>query len=280
MKIILGDNQFFGVNHFDLKKGDKTRAQFETVKSIETFINGALEEGLHGFMINSNDKGFKTVETGVFDDKKEIHYSVPYPHKYANMVNEGGMISLLRHVIKNTSLIRNFIGGVKLCLTRDLKSLAYQTLDLEIPRNLKKGSFVYLQNIVTDLLVGLGRGDLLVEFIRCVRKLGYRPGLITLNPVMVDSILTSVMSEERLSDFILCFNINGEGFNVFPSLDKVVELVRSRPSYQLMGMSIFASGAGNIPNSVNYIRELGLDYVVFGSSRMENIKLNLRLMTE
>ena len=23
MKIILGDNQFFGVNHFDLKKGEK-----------------------------------------------------------------------------------------------------------------------------------------------------------------------------------------------------------------------------------------------------------------
>ncbi|MDG1710092.1 MAG: hypothetical protein P8H05_02790 [Schleiferiaceae bacterium] len=277
MKIILGDNQFFGVNHFDLKKGDKTRSKFETVKSIESFINEALESGLHGFMINSNEKGFETIEKGVFDDKKEIHYSVPYPHKYANMVNESGMISLLRHVVKNTSLIRNFIGGFKLALTRDLKSVAYQTLDIEIPKKLKKGSFVYLQNIVTDLLVGLGRGDLLVEFIRSVDKLGYRPGLITLNPIMVDGILTSKMSGERLSDLILCFNINKEGFNVFPSLESVECFIESQKRYKLMGMSIFASGASNIPESVEYIKKLNLDYIVFGSSNVDNIQNNLDL---
>jgi len=280
MKIILGDNQFFGVNHFDLRKGEEIRGKFKTAKSIETFINSAMEVGLDGFMINSNETGYKTIETGCFDNKKEIHYSIPYPHKYANMVNEGGMISLLRHVVSNTSLIRNLIGGVKLAFTRDLKSVAHQTIDIEIPKNLRKGSFVYLQNIVTDLLVGLGRGDLLVEFIRCVRQLGYRPGLITLNPVLVDRILKSMMSEERLGRLILCFNINREGFNVFPCQRSVVDFINSRPSYQLMGMSIFASGAGNIPKSVDYIRELELDYVVFGSSRIENIEANFKLLTE
>jgi hypothetical protein len=29
MKIILGDNQFFGVNHFDLKKGEKNKKKFD-----------------------------------------------------------------------------------------------------------------------------------------------------------------------------------------------------------------------------------------------------------
>ena len=30
MKIILGDNQFFGVNHFDLNKGKETKLKFDT----------------------------------------------------------------------------------------------------------------------------------------------------------------------------------------------------------------------------------------------------------
>ena len=47
-----------------------------------------------------------------------------------------------------------------------------------------------------------------------------------------------------------------------------------------MGMSIFASGAGNIPSSIDYIKQLNLDYVIFGSSRIENIKSNLKLLKE
>ena len=39
MKIILGDNQFFGVNHFDLKKGEKTKNKFDNTSKIERFIN-------------------------------------------------------------------------------------------------------------------------------------------------------------------------------------------------------------------------------------------------
>ena len=45
-----------------------------------------------------------------------------------------------------------------------------------------------------------------------------------------------------------------------------------------MGMSIFASGAANIPDSINFIKKFNLDYVVFGSSRLENIKSNFNLL--
>ena len=88
MKIILGDNQFFGVNHFDLNKGEKTKLKFETIIKIESFINKSLEIGLDGFMINSNEKGYQIICDCDFDSSKEIHYSIPYPHKYASMVNE------------------------------------------------------------------------------------------------------------------------------------------------------------------------------------------------
>ena len=275
MKIILGDNQFFGVNHFDLKKGEKTKLKFDTTTKIEAFINDSLEIGLDGFMINSNEKGYEIVNARKFDSAKEIHYSIPYPHKYASMVNENGMMSLFGHVIKNTSFIKNLIGGIKLVATQNLKSITPLALNLEVPKNLKKGSYIYMQNIITDLLMGMGRGDILIEFIKSVSKMGYKPGVITLNPIMFDKLLKNEQDADWLEDLVVCFNINKEGFNVFPSLDAVECFIESRPKYKLMGMSVFASGAANIPASINYIKKLNLDYVVFGSSRIENIQKNL-----
>lgn len=280
MKIILGDNQFFGVNHFDLNKGEKTKLKFETIIKIESFINKSLEIGLDGFMINSNEKGYKIICDCDFDSAKEIHYSIPYPHKYASMVNEKGMMSLFGHVIKNTSFIKNFLSGIKLISTQNLKCITPLALNLEVPKNLKKGSYIYLQNIITDLLIGLGRGDILIEFIKSVIEMGYRPGIITLNPLKFDNIIKNNKDSVQINDLIVCFNINKEGFNVFPSLDSVESFIESRPKYKLMGMSIFASGASNIPESVRYIKKLNLEYVVFGSSRIKNIKSNLDLFNK
>jgi hypothetical protein len=275
MKIILGDNQFFGVNHFDLKKGEKTKLKFDTTTKIEAFINDSLFIGMDGFMINSNEQGYEIVNASKFDSAKEIHYSIPYPHKYASMVNETGMMSLFGHIIKNTSFIKNLLGGIKLVATQNLKSITPLALNLEVPKNLKKGSYIYMQNIITDLLLGMGRGDILIEFIKSVSNMGYKPGIITLNPIMFDKLLKNEKDATWLKDLIVCFNINKEGFNVFPSLEVVENFIESEPKYKLMGMSIFASGAANIPFSIDYIKKLKLDYVVFGSSRIENIQKNL-----
>ena len=280
MKIILGDNQFFGVNHFDLEKGEKTKLKFDTTKKIELFIKNSLSKGMDGFMINSNDIGYELISNSHFESINEIHYSIPYPHKYANMVNETGMLSLLKYCFKESSFSKNIIGGFKLLSTRNLIHIIPLALNLEVPKNLKKGSYVYMQNIITDLLLGMGRGDILIEYIKTVVKMGYKPGITTLNPIMFDHLLKKEINSKWLKDLIVCFNINKEGFNVFPSLQKVEELVRSRPKYKLMGMSIFASGAGNIPSSIDYIKQLNLDYVIFGSSRIENIKSNLKLLKE
>ena len=277
MKIILGDNQFFGVNHFDLNKGEETKSKFDNINKIRSFIDLSLECGLDGFMINSNEKGYEIISNADFDLSKEVHYSIPYPHKYASMVNENGLMSLLSYLIRNTSLVKNVIGGIKLVATQNLKSITPLALNLEVPKSLRKGSYIYMQNIIADMLMGMGRGDILIEFIKSVVRLGYKPGIITLNPIMFDQLLKKHKDTELIKDLIVCFNINKEGFNVFPSLNQVENFIQSSPKYKLMGMSIFASGAAKIPKSIDYIKSLNLDYVVFGSSRIENIKSNMNL---
>ncbi len=115
-----------------------------------------------------------------------------------------------------------------------------------------KGSYVYLQNIITDLVLGLGRYDLLKEFIVSVRKNGYQPGIVTLNPIKLHKALESI--GENLQDLIICFNVNDVGFNVFPNKEEIEKFAKAQHSFKKMGMSVFASGAGNIPASIKYIK--------------------------
>lgn len=278
MKQILGDNQFFGINHNDLEKGNKTKEQFSTNESIIEFIQDSLEIGLDGFMINSNEVGFKVVTEIATPASKEIHYSVPYPHKFATMVNENGMFYLLKYVIGSSSFSSLLLKSPKFLFTRNVKHILPLIIDLEIPKDLPKDSHVYLQNIVTDLVIGLKREDLLLEFCKAVRKKGYRPGLITLNPILLERIVQEFPMEIQ-KELIICFNINKTGFNVFPEKEKVEEFVKRKHPFKKMGMSILSSGGVNsINDSLEYINQLPLDYVVFGSSQLKNIKNNFEVL--
>lgn len=274
MKQILGDNQFFGVNHHDIDKGDKTKDIFSENKTIISFVDATMDMGLSGFMMNSNLRGYEIVNSISRGFKGEIHYSVPYPHKFASMVNEGGMLMLLKYVLSKSSFRSLFLHFPAFLITGNIKYILPLILDLEIPKNLKKGGFVYLQNIVTDLLLGMKRYDLLESFCKSLIAKGYYPGLITLNPILLDEVISKFDSNIQ-RELIVCFNINIDGFNVFPCLKDVEFLILKKSFYKKMGMSIMASGgASNIQESLRYIKNLPLDYVVYGSSNLNNIMSN------
>ena len=278
MKLILGDNQFFGVNHADLNKAVITRDLFSTSERIAEFIRKSLSIGLDGFMINSNDLGFKVVEEFDFNNKiVECHYSIPYPHKYAGIVNDSGIFALISLVFKRLRF-KDVFAVLKFTLTFNAAHLLPIIVRMEIPNSLPKGSVVYLQNVVTDLTMGLKNGNkILSVYINCVKSMGYKPGLITLNPVN----LMDALKKRHLEDEVyLCFNINHSGFNVFPSVLKVEEAIndaKSNTNWKLMGMSVFSSGSSGISirDSIQYIKKLPLDYVVFGSSKLSNIEINV-----
>lgn len=274
MKLILGDNQFFGINHHDLQKGNQTKSKFSDEHKITSFIKETIELGLDGFMINSNDIGYKIVDEYKAETDEEVHYSIPYPHKYATMVNEEGMLSLLKYFISKTSFLLLIRTLPKFLFTRNIKYLVPLIVNLEIPKGLQKGSTIYIQNIVTDLILGIKRFDLLEAFSKEVRRKGYKPGIISLNPLLLDSYIQSstIMNQ---NDVTICFNINEAGFNVFPQREEVKTYASKSHSYNLMGMSIFSSGGGKIQESIEFIKNLKLEYVVFGSSKIKNIEKNI-----
>lgn len=275
MKILLGDNQFFGINHYDLQKGNLTKEKFINKNDIHDFIKETQSMGLDGFMINSNQLGYEIVKDYQLEKNKEIHYSIPYPHKYASLVNEKGMLYLLKYFLLNTSFWNFIVTLPKFLFTKNVKHLISLVTSLEVPKSLPKGSTVYIQNVVTDMIIGMKRFDILEAFTKDVRKRGYKPGLITLNPIKLDELLRE--SElMNTNDLTVCFNINHAGFNVFPNKELVENFIRGHHNYNLMGMSIFSSGGANINEAIKYIKSLNLDYVVFGSSKLENIENNFK----
>ena len=281
MKLLLGDNQFFGVNHADLKKATETQQMFSSVEKITRFIDDSLKMGLNGFMINSNNLGYKVVNEYKFDVKadKECHYSVPYPHKYAAMVNESGMLALLYFVLKNIRL-SDFSNVLKFVFSSNAAFLLPVIVRLEVPKNLPKGSVIYLQNVITDLLMGLKNGSRIIEsYITAIERMGYKAGIITVNPKHFRKNLENFA---RHKNIYLCFNINKTGFNVFPSVQEVqdeIEYIKANTKWQLVGMSIFSSGSSavTIQESVDFVKSQKLDYVVFGTSKIKNVKANLLL---
>jgi len=280
MKLLLGDNQFFGVNHSNLEKAMKTKELFNTEYKITNFINKSLDLGLDGFMINSNDLGFKVIEEFDFSaGRAECHYSIPYPHKYAGLINDYGMISLLSVVLRQLNFTDIF-HLMKFVFTFNASFLLPIIIRMEIPKALPKGSVVYLQNIVTDLIMGLKNGDkVLSSYITSIKSMGYKPGLITLNVEHLYNLLGRKHDSDELH---LCFNINNSGFNVFPSISRVESIIKKAKKttkWKLMAMSIFSSGSQgiSIEESINFIKLKELDYVVFGSSNLKNIESNKRL---
>jgi len=281
MKLILGDNQFFGINHADLKKAESTKKKFSSPNQINDFILESIKLGMNGFMINSNDIGYKIVKK--FKFKKyatECHYSIPYPHKYASMVNESGIISLLIYVIKNFRVF-DVVSLIKFAVTRNSKYLIPLMLRLEIPNNLPKGSVIYLQNIITDLIMGLNNAkEIFSWYIKSIKEMGYKPGFITLN---LDSLKCLLIDHYSNDEIHICFNLNASNFNVFPNLEmvlKTIKSIKSKSNWKLMGMSIFSSGINNITikESIEFIKNKNLDFVVFGTSKLDNLKSNIKLL--
>jgi hypothetical protein len=53
--VILGDNQFFGVNHMSEEKGRQTRERFKDIVEIKKIMYIALDLGVTGaFFFNSS----------------------------------------------------------------------------------------------------------------------------------------------------------------------------------------------------------------------------------
>ncbi len=95
-RVILGDNQFFGINHMSKEKAQALSERFRDLKAITDVIDTAYECGIRALMLNTNKRA-KDICDYLQDDSArfaDLHMypSMPYVHKYANAVAKRGSL--------------------------------------------------------------------------------------------------------------------------------------------------------------------------------------------
>ncbi len=279
-KVILGDNQFFGINHRSQEKAEEMLKRFGNIDNIFEVYDNAFECGVKAVMLNSNDKAVAICDRFRANKSKygDIAWypSMPYAYKYANMVNELGIFPAINEVLfkgNSTGGVLSMIGkGASFVFTKDAMKMMEMLIDVEYKmfRDLNVKVF-FLQNIITDLLLGYNIKEVFEHFTEYVRK-KYKvtPGFVTLNM----PYLKGKLEEWGVEDVVICSSINAAGFNMHPSKEEYEKVIAANdPSkYQLMAMNVLASGSITVPQSFEYINSLNIQSVVFGASSKGHIK--------
>ena len=132
-RVLLGDNQFFGINHMSEEKARAQAMQFQDVESIIEVLDIAYAENIKTFMCTTHDRIAEVCDHFRAHPDKYPDYKfypcMPYAHKYANAAAEHGVVGALRSFLPEENAIGAvFKGGLSLA-RKDIQGLAGLLID-------------------------------------------------------------------------------------------------------------------------------------------------------
>ena len=279
-RAILGDNQFFAVNHLSDEKSRMQAIRFKDDKAIIDVLDNARTCGINTFMCTTYDRigsicNYMRQNREEYKDFK-IYPCMPYAHKYANAVTELGILGTLKAYIPGNIFAVTGKAGIAY-MRKDYPSLMELLIDAEM--KMFKGintPVIFLQNVIVDLLYGLGMDKLFVHFAEYIKKkYNAEPGFITMNmPRIVDMC-------ERLDivNPIICSSINKIGFRMSGNMEEYEEYLQSERRFRPMAMQCLAAGALKPEEAMEYITRFPkIESVLFGASSKEHIQQTKELI--
>ena len=279
-KVILGDNQFFAVNHLSDERSLQQAIRFKEDQAIIDVLDIAIDCGVKTFMCTTHDRIANICEHVRNNPEKykdfKFHPCMPYAHKYANAVTELGILGTLKAYIPGNLLSVASKAGIAY-MRKDFPSLMELLVDAEM--KMFKGTntpVIFLQNVVTDLLIGLGMRELLVHFAEYVKKkYDADAGFITMNlPQMVD-----LCEEEGIKNPVICASFNKIGFRMSQSIETYEKYLKSDKEFRPIAMQCLAAGALNPQEAMEYVCQFPkIESILFGASSRGHIQQNYDLV--
>jgi hypothetical protein len=281
-RILFGDNQFFGVNHMSEEKARAQLMRFESDQAIIDVLDIAYDAGIRVFMCTTHDRIAAICDHVRKNPERyrdfEFYPCMPYAHKYANAVTEHGILDALRMFLPKEGAIGALMKGGLSVAGKDMEGIAQLLIDAEMKMfEGLKTPVIWLQNVVTDLLLGAGFNEAFKFFADHVKnKYNAEPGFITMNmPKLLD-----VLEAQGIQNPIICANINKIGFRMCPSLAEYEKLIATR-TFRPVAMSVLASGAIKPREAIEYVcQQRNIRSIVFGASSRGNILETKRLIDE
>jgi hypothetical protein len=281
-RILFGDNQFFGINHFSEEKARQQAIRFQDLSAILDVLQSALHAGVSGFMCTTHDTvGQIADEVRAHPDRWEgfrFYPGMPYAHKYANAVTELGYMGALKKVVPSGGMIDTLMRGSRAVLGKDIESVMTMLVDAEMKMFAGlETPVVFLQNVVTDLILGLGANEVFASFANYVqRRYNAEAGFFTMNlPKLLEALHSAGVDNP-----IVCANVNKAGFRMSGGIEGYREAAAKYPA-RVIAMSVFASGGIPAREAIEWVTgEPYVESIVFGASSRANIENTVALIHE
>jgi len=272
-RILFGDNQFFAVNHISDEKSRAQSIKFREDSAIIKTLDDARSLGINTFMCTTHDRIANICEIVRNDPEKykdfKIFPCMPYAHKYANAVTELGIAGTIKQYVPG-NLFGSILKGGVAYLSKDFLSIMELLVDAEM--KMFKGvntPVIFLQNVITDLFLGLGANEILVGFNNYVKKkYNAEAGFITMNmPKLLD-----VLEKGGVQNPIICASINKVGFRMSGGKEIYEETLKNR-KFRAIAMQVLGGGAIPPKEAMEYVCSLpNIESILFGASSKANIQ--------
>ena len=281
-RVLFGDNQFFGVNHMSEEKARAQSMRFQDLQAVIDVLDVAQAEGIRTFMCTTHDRVSQICAHIRSHPERYADYRLypcmPYAHKYANAATEHGMVEALRLFLPQGGAVAAMLKGGMALASKDVETIMRLLIDAEMKMfNGLSTPVIFLQNVITDLLLGLRMNVCFRIFHDHVReRYGAEPGYITMNLPRLLETLEAVGIEQP----IVCANVNTIGFRMSGGRALYEDLIASGRC-RVIAMSVLASGAIAPREAIAYVcGQPGIESIVFGASGRANIRQTKMLIDE
>ena len=281
-RVLFGDNQFFGVNHMSEEKARAQSMRFQDLQAIIDVLDAAYAEGIRTFMCTSHDRVAEICDHFRANAARYPDYRfypcMPYAHKYANAVTEHGMIEALRMFLPQDGAVAAMLKGGVALANKDIEAIMQMLIDAEMKMfHGLKTPVVFMQNVITDLLLGLRMNECFRVFHAHVRdRYDAEAGFITMNVPRLLDILDGL----GIDNPIVCANINKIGFRMCGGIAAYEDAIANR-RFRPIAMSVLASGAIAPREAIAYVcAQPKIESIVFGASGRANIRQTKALIDE
>lgn len=273
--IVLGDNQFFGVNHMSQDKGNTTYEKFKDISEIKNILYSALDNGVKGVMFSTHPSIYEITDMIRSDDRLKnelsIYVNVPYIVKYISMVTEMGIYNTVVKMLEGqsaTSKMKYLLNGALNVVSRDYLEIVNRLIDVELnPFHDLNVKAVFLHNCLTDLALGYDMVDVIKSFYNYVKdKYNVIPAFGTLNyPKMCD-----MLDKAGIEEGLIMTAVNKKGFLMNPSREAYEKKLKES-KHSVMAMATLASGRVLPEEAYEYIYSLSnIKSVIVGLSSQKH----------
>jgi len=277
--VILGHNQFIGINYLTQEKGRELKASFEDPRKVLAVVQFSIQRGVSGLMFSNNDLLRPLIKSLDKSERNSLNFYpvVPFFQKYVREVSSKGVVQGAFSVLSQAPAWKRIniaAKGARQLVKKDFLKALGTLIDLELtPFDGVQTRVVFLHNQVTDLALGLDARHVIEFYDSYIRdRFGVIPGYGTDN----FSFLVNKFKEWGIKTPRVMAAFNKLGFLMNPSRESCENSLRAFDG-DLFAMSTLAGGRLSPADAYEYVVALPrLRSIIVGYSSEEHGMQTLR----